>query len=107
MTGKRYVSSTPVCPVCGTGFDTPLIAGGYVRCPACHTPMFQYRYDGDDELTPREFMGLLHPRANRAITDCRRWFGGPGVLRSGMAAAYVLRLWPTLAAIFQKEPIAE
>jgi hypothetical protein len=96
----------PTCPMCKQSFSDPAIEGGYVRCPHCSTPMFQYRFEGD-ELTPREFMGLLHPRANEAINNCRHWFSGGGVIQSGKAAAFVVRLWPTLATVFQAEPEPE
>lgn len=100
MTG---FNSSPVCPACGARFNTPAISGGYVRCPECDSPMFQYRFEGDDDLTPGEFMHLLHPRANNAIGDCRHWFPGGGIIASGKAAAFVVKLWPTLAQVFGKE----
>lgn len=92
-------SGLPVCPACGGTFDAPAIQGGYVRCPHCDTPMFQYRFD-DDDLTPGDFMHLLHPRANEAINNCRHWFPGSGIVSSSRAAAFVVRLWPTLAQVF-------
>lgn len=98
------MASSPRCPMCGDEFSIPSIREGYVRCPKCETPMFQYRMAGDDALTPRAFMGLLHPRANDAIVNCKHWFPGSPMLQSARAAAFVFRLWPVLAEVFQKEP---
>jgi DNA-directed RNA polymerase subunit RPC12/RpoP len=90
------------CTECKHRFDTPAIREGYVRCPACDTPMFEYRKP-DEHMKPSEFMALLHPRANEAIVQCRAWFTGGGVIQSGKAASFVMRLWPTLAQLFAEE----
>jgi DNA-directed RNA polymerase subunit RPC12/RpoP len=104
---QRMMNAQPTCPLCKQTFQIPSIAGGYVRCPHCETPMFQYRYDDDQDMTPQKFMGLLYPRANEAITNSRHWFNGGGVIQSGKAAAFVVRLWPTLAQVFLPEPEPE
>lgn len=104
---QRMTDIKPTCPICNQKFTDPAIEGGYVRCPYCNTPMFQYRYDTDHDMTPKKFMALLHPRANEAITNSRHWFSGGGVIQSGKAAAFVMRLWPTLATVFQQEPEPE
>jgi hypothetical protein len=69
--------------------------------------MFQYRLDGDEDMTPQRFMASLHPRANEAITNSRHWFTGGGVIQSAKAARFVVQLWPTLAGCFQREPEPE
>lgn len=100
---KTPLSEKPTCPICGQTFDTPEIEGGYVRCPACSTPMFQYRFVGDDDMTPKRFMTLLHGRGNDAINTVAegRWFS-KSALRYGKAALFVMRMWPTLALVFEK-----
>lgn len=98
------MDARPTCPICEATFADPAIEGGYVRCPHCATPMFQYRLPGDEDMTPQRFMASLHPRANEAITNSRHWFTGGGVIQSGKAAAFVVRLWPTLAQVFQPQP---
>jgi hypothetical protein len=94
------------CPICKHVFSTPSIEGGYVRCPECETPMFQYRLP-DEHMKPSDFMALLHPRANEAIMNCRPWFTGGGVIQSGKAASFVVRLWPQLSLIFREEEPAD
>ena len=99
------MASSPRCPMCGSAFDIPDISGGYVRCPKCLTEMFQYRFDGDEDMSPKRFMSLLNPRANEAVITCRDWFPGRSRhLRMLRALAFVVRLWPVLAEVFQKEP---
>ena len=93
----------PRCPMCEHRFETPAISGGYVRCPPCDTPMFQYRRDGDEGMTPKQFTSLLHPRANEAVLECMAWFDNSILSARLKALFFVVRLWPTLAMIFQQD----
>lgn len=88
------------CPTCKAKFKNIKIEEGEVRCPKCKATIFRYRFDGDDQLTPDEFAGLLEKRGPEAVKSARRWFRGKMALAA--AGAFVAYLWPHLAKTFEK-----
>lgn len=92
--------SSLTCPKCLSRFKTVTIEDDEVRCPDCGETIFQYRFPGEENLTPKEFMALLDTRGTDAIRQCRRWFRGKFALVA--AAAFVPYLWTFLARTFEK-----
>lgn len=93
------------CPTCHSQFRNVAIEDGAVRCPSCKAVIFQYRFEGDETLTPKEFMALLDKRGVAAAKAARRFF--PGKLGVAAAGMFIPFVWPFLANTFAKEDAAD
>lgn len=88
------------CPSCHAEFKTVCIEDGYIKCPECKTVIFQYRFPGEESLTPKEFMKLLDTRGGDAVRQSRKWFRGKFALAA--AGVFVPYVWTFLAKTFVK-----
>jgi hypothetical protein len=71
-----------------------------VRCPNCGAIVFQYRFAGDEKLTPGDFTEMLNSeRGREAVHKSKLWFKGH--MRLTVAGAFVAYIWPHLAKTFE------
>lgn len=89
------------CPHCHHQFKNACIEDGAVKCPSCKAVIFQYRFPGEETLTPKEFMKLLDTRGVALTKDVKHWFHGPA--RRLAAGAFIVYVWAFLATTFQSE----
>lgn len=94
------------CPKCRKSFMNVTIEReeGTVNCPKCGHVMFQYRFPGDETLTPEAFMRLRDgKRGEEAARQTLKFLVGK---KNAMptAGALVAFLWIHLAKTFEDKP---
>ena len=100
--GQNTMINNLTCPnrKCGKRFRNVAVEDGAVRCPHCKEVVFQYRFPGDETMTPKEFMALLDKRGVEATRQARRFF--PGKLSIAAAGMFIPFVWTFLAQTFEK-----
>lgn len=89
------------CLHCRKTFTTVKIEPLSVNCPHCGRMIFQYRFTGEEAMTPEAFRERLDDwRGHHAINETAKFFIGKRQA-FGLAGALVVYLWPILAKQFE------
>lgn len=93
------------CIHCRKSFTNVTINPLAVNCPHCGRVIFEYRFPGEEAMTPEQFSEKLDDwRGHHAINETAKFFLGKRQAFA-LAGAMVVYLWPILATQFEVKEV--